>query len=205
MALYNHLYLCTKLGFLGLTAKSWPPVRWANQLSELGYAACMREAGNMEVSISLSQELWTWCCSAFAFQGSKGCYSEARKRWITVLDTGCRCCSFAVNCCSYKKLESKQRPRDSNRLLHYSFLGHTEQSSDRQRSGDKHLDPRMDLNSGTVCSLGFPSGFVLLCPVQWSMGQRCSWQGWAKAPVCELDQDSSIHTNLAKQSILPCH
>lgn len=124
-------------------------------------------------------DLMLFCISINLFQWSKTCYSEARKGWKIVLPAFLVLQHITVKYRSSRKLESKQRPHDSNRLLHYSFSD-TEQSSDRQGSGDKHLDPWMDLNSETVSSVDFPSGFGLPCAVQWSMGQRCSWQGQAE-------------------------
>lgn len=124
-------------------------------------------------------DLMLFCISINLFQWSKTCYSEARKGWKIVLPAFLVLQHITVKYRSSRKLESKQRPHDSNSLLHYSFSD-TEQSSDRQGSGDKHLDPWMDLNSETVSSVDFPSGFGLLCTVQGSMGQRCSWQGQAE-------------------------
>lgn len=118
-----------------------------------------------------------FCIFINLFQWSKTYYSEGRKGWKIVLDALLVLQHITVNYLSSNKLESKQRPHDSNCLLHYSFVCHAEQSFERQRSGDKHQDPRMDLNSETV---DFPSGFGLLCTVQQSMGHGCSRQGWAE-------------------------
>lgn len=71
-------------------------------------------------------DLMFFCISINLFQWSKPCCSAARKEWKIVLDAFLVLQLTTVNYHSSKKLESKQRPHDSNSLLHYSFLGHAE-------------------------------------------------------------------------------
>lgn len=110
-----------------------------------------------------------FCIFINLFQWSKTYYSEGRKGWKIVLDALLVLQHITVNYLSSNKLESKQRPHDSNCLLHYSFVCHTEQSFERQRSGDKHQDPRMDLNSETEWISHQVLGFSALCSGAWDM------------------------------------
>ena len=175
--------LCTKLGLFGLINRRADCPRGqltSFQIQAMQLAWERQETESVHFSKPRALDLMLFCIFINIFQWSKSCYSEARNGWKVVLDAFLVLQHVTVNYSSSKKLESKQRPHDSNNLLHYSFLGHAEQSFDGQRSGDKHLDPRMDLNSEIVWSVHFPSGFGLLCTVQGNMGQRNSWQGRAE-------------------------
>lgn len=139
------------------------------QIQAMQLAWGRQKTEGLHFSKSVALYLMLFCIFINLFHWSKTWYSEARKGWKIVIDVFLVLQRVTVNYCSSENLESKQRPRYSNSLLHNSFLGYAEQSCDRQTSGGKHPDPRLDLNSETVWSVDFTSGlgFSALCCGVW--------------------------------------